>query len=106
LESVGLLATSSTWQPALLRTDERKTLLEDGWTICQRFPEASRGQCVIAALDNLMNSGSVDIQQARAFCGIVGENYRTACLDRIGGDLRYLATQAEQDSYRQGKTLH
>ena len=60
----------------------------------------------IAALDNLMNSGSVDIQQARAFCGIVGENYRTACLDRIGGDLRYLATQTEQDSYRQGEPLH
>ena len=105
-ESVGLLATSSTWQPFLLRTDERKTLLEDGWTICQRFPEASRGQCVIAALDNLMNSGSVDIQQARAFCGIVGKNYRTVCLDRIGGDLRYLATQTEQDSYRQGEPLH
>jgi hypothetical protein len=96
LQTIGLLATSAAWQPLLLRTDERKTFLEDAWTVCQRFPEASRGQCVVAALDNLMNSDTVDIPQARAFCDIVGENYRTMCLDRIHGDLRYLANQQIQ----------
>jgi hypothetical protein len=98
LQTIGLLATSAPWQPVLLRRDERKAFLEDAWTICQRFPETSVGQCVIGALDNVMNSDTVDIQQARAFCDIVGENYRTLCLDRIDGDLRYLASHTNPDS--------
>jgi hypothetical protein len=36
----------------------------------------------------------------------VGENYRAACLERIGGNLRYLATQTKRDSDRQGTLLH
>ena len=106
LQAVGFLATSTAWQPVLLRSVERKTFLEDAWTICQRFPETSIGRCVVAALDNLMNAGTVDIEQAQAFCGIVGESYRAACLERIGGDLRYLATQTKRDSDRQGTLLH
>jgi hypothetical protein len=105
LQAIGLLTTSAAWQPVLLRKDERKTFLEDAWTICQRFPEDSVGQCVVGALDNLMNSGTVDIQQARAFCNIVGENYRTVCSDRIGGDLRYLAIQTRPDSDRRVKLV-
>ena len=100
LQAIGLLASAAPWQPLLLQRDERKGFLEDAWTICQRFPEASVGHCVVAALDNLMNSDTVDIQQARAFCDIVGENYRTACRDRIGRDLRYLASQTKPDSDR------
>jgi len=106
LQAIGLLATSAAWQPFLLRKDERKTFLDDAWTICQRFPETSVGQCVVAALDNLLNSDTVNLQQARAFCDTVGENYRTACLDRIGGDLRYLASQTEPNSDRQAKLVH
>ena len=100
LQSIGLLATNAAWQPLLLRKRKRKTFLEDAWTICQRFPETSVGHCVVAALDDLMNSDTVDIQQARAFCDIVGEDYRPVCLDRIDGDLRYLTTQTKPDSDR------
>jgi len=103
LQTIGLLATSAAWQRYLLRTGERKTFLEDGWTICQRFPEAGVRQCVVAAVDNLMNSDTVE--QARAFCDIVGEDYRTVCLDRVGGNLRYLATQTNPDSDRPAKVL-
>jgi hypothetical protein len=105
LQAIGLLATSASWQPTLLRTDERKTFLEDAWTICHKFPETSRDQCVVGALDNLMNSGSVEIQQARAFCQVVDENYRTVCSDRIGGDLRYLATQTKPETDRGAKLV-
>jgi hypothetical protein len=105
LQTIGFLATSAAWQPLLLRNGERKSFLEDAWTVCQRFPETSVGHCVIAALDNLMNTGTVDIQQAQAFCGTVGQNYRTVCLDRIGGNLRYLATQTQSDPDSQGTLL-
>ena len=104
-QAIGLLAASAPWQPLLLQRDERKTFLQDAWTICQKFPETSVGQCVVAALDNLMNSDTVDIQQARAFCDIVSEKYRTVCLDRIDGDLRYLANQTTPDQDRRAKSL-
>lgn len=95
LESVGLLTTNPAWQGRLLPAGRGKpALLEDAWTLCKQFPDANVGDCVVAALDNLLNSGVADAKAGQAFCEIVDGAYRTRCSQRMRDDLRYLIPQS------------
>ena len=99
LESLGLLTTNPAWQAKLLpppgigQTD----LLGSAWTLCKKFPDAKVRDCVMAALDNLLNSGLADAKEGQALCDTVDEAYRSRCLQRIQDDLRYL-TPADKKS--------
>jgi hypothetical protein len=91
LGSLGLLTTNKSWQRRLMRSQAQQgSLLDNAWTLCQQFPEGHVSDCVIAALDNLLNTNTVDPGPAHAFCDLVASEYRTACTDRIAADLRYL----------------
>jgi len=103
LDTIGLLATNSAWQNRLMRKQSRKgSFLENAWTLCQEFPEGHVGDCVTAALDNLLNTNTVDPKEAQAFCDVVGEEYRSACAGRIGLDLRYLTPPEEKSAAKAG----
>ena len=95
LESLGLLTTNPAWQGRLLPAGRGKpALLEDAWALCKQFPDANVGDCVVAALDNLLNSGLSDAKGGQAFCDIVNEAYRSRCSQRIHDDLRYLVPES------------
>jgi hypothetical protein len=96
LETIGLLTTNSEWQPQLLQKAGSKTFLENAWTICTRFPRGYTDYCMVAALDNLMNSNTVDIGRAREFCHIVSKAYRAECRSRLDGNLQYLIPRAKR----------
>ncbi len=95
LETIGILTTNSEWQP-LLRKADSKTFLENAWAICTRFPTGYVDYCMVAALDNLMNSNTVDIHQAREFCQIVSKPYRAECRARLDVNLWYLTPPAKR----------
>ena len=89
MESVGLLTSSQAWQARLAGpTKLEGAFLQNAWRLCQKFPAGHVDQCVLGAADNLMNTATAD--QAKAFCGLVDEPYRSACATRIAGDLEYL----------------
>lgn len=95
LESLGLLTTNPAWQDRLLPAAPAKAgLLENGWTLCRKFPDSNVGDCVVAGLDNLLNSGLADAKDGQAFCDTVDESYRARCSERIHDDLRYLTPQS------------
>jgi len=99
LETVGLLTTSTSWQPRLLpKAKPNEGFLDHAWGLCQQFPNSGVGDCVVGALDNLLNSGTADLQQAQDFCQLVGDPYRDRCLKRRDGDLLYLTPQAKAEA--------
>jgi hypothetical protein len=101
LEAIGILTTNSEWQPLLLGKADPQNFLENAWTICTRFPRGYVDYCVVAALDNLMNSNAVDIGQANEFCHIVNKAYRAECRARMDANLWYLMPQAKRKRPRQ-----
>ena len=100
LETIGILTTNSEWQPQLLKKSGSKGFLENAWDICTRFPRGYVDYCMVAALDNLMNSNTLDIDQAREFCHIVSKGYRAECRARIVANLWYLTPQAKRKRQR------
>jgi hypothetical protein len=101
LETVGLLTTSTSWQPLLVpKPEHNEGFLDHAWALCQKFPESGVGDCVVGALDNLLNSGTADLKQAQDFCSLVGDGYREKCLRRRNGDLLYLTPKVKAESAR------
>ena len=96
LEGLGLLTTNRSWQASLLPGGTPTEYLEAAWSLCKRFPEGKVSDCVVAGLDNLLNSGLADEKQGQAFCETVDETYRQRCTQRIHEDLRYLTPQIKK----------
>lgn len=92
MQAIGLLTTSKAWQARLMGQDRLSgPFFKNAWTLCQRFPEGHVDECVLAGLDNLMNTATVD--DAKAFCDAVDEKERQLCTQRISDDLRYLTAK-------------
>jgi len=99
LEGLGLLTTNPAWQSRLLPEGQAQAaFLQDAWRLCKEFPEAKVGDCVVAGLDNLLNSGLADEKQGQQFCDTVDEGYRARCSQRIQEDLRYLTPQKKPEA--------
>ena len=96
LEAIGILTTNSEWQPLLLKKADSKAFLENAWTICTRFPHGYVDYCMVAALDNLMNSNTINLSQAKEFCHLVSKGYRAECRARIDVNLWYLVPPAKR----------
>ncbi len=101
LETLGFLTTNPGWQISLMMRSGTDTgsFLKNGWTLCQKFPKDHIRTCVMAGLDNLMNSNAINIAEAQEFCSLTGE-FQTECSKRMGSNLLYLRADvktAEQD---------
>ena len=105
LQSIGLMVTNPVWQRTLFRPSlwQRVQLAVFGtafgasfetvsWKLCRAFPSGHRDQCVVGAVDNIMNFDGFEISRAKVFCGEVDEGFRTLCHTRIGRGLRTQAT--------------
>ena len=67
MESLGLMVTNPVWQ-ATLSTGPRHAFGQTAWSLCTRFPETARDDCVVAGIDNLGNFDRLDVGRSRDFC--------------------------------------
>ncbi len=92
LQSIGLMATNPGSQTNLLKNPRGGTFETIAWEICLKFPAQHRDQCVLGAVDNILNFDELDVSRARAFCATVGSAYAAPCHERVGWNLRNQAT--------------
>jgi len=92
LQSIGLAVTNPTWQISL--TPKGDNLVVNAWHICQEFPEEHVDQCIIGAIDNLMNFDQFNTARSRAFCDTISPSMRGVCYRQIGINVRRQATQS------------
>jgi hypothetical protein len=72
----------------------QQELLQTAWQLCQQFPENHQDQCVIAAVDNLLNFDQLNTSRANAFCSVVSAAYQDGCATRMGSSIRSQVTSA------------
>lgn len=84
LQSVALNATNPGWQAVLLPNTLTDNFIANAVTICQQFPSAHIGDCVIAAVNNLGNFYRTDTTYMVEFCSTVDVQYRNSCFRQIG----------------------
>ncbi|MGH7773181.1 MAG: hypothetical protein ACREQA_13220 [Candidatus Binatia bacterium] len=92
LQSIGLMVTNPAWQPSLSKSSGKKKFEEVAWNLCIKFPKDHQGQCVIGAVDNILNFGELVVLRARNFCNTVNPAYKNLCYRRIGISLRTQTT--------------
>lgn len=96
LQSIGLMVTNPAWQPSLARSSEGKPPEVIAWDLCLKFPEDHRRQCVIGAIDNILNFDEFEVSRARTFCNTVEAEYRSVCYHQVGVALKNQATDPER----------
>lgn len=96
MQSIGLMVTNPVWQTALA-----KSSVEDppaggsesiAWKLCREFPSGYVEQCMLGAVDNILNFDELVVVRASSFCGLVDGRFQNSCYERIGLDLRAQAT--------------
>jgi hypothetical protein len=95
LQSIGLMVTNPAWQPYLAKSNDGKTPEGIAWDLCLRFPKEHRVQCVIGAIDNILNFDEFEVSRARTFCNTVDAAYRGICYHQIGMGLMNQATNRD-----------
>ncbi|MDP2676491.1 MAG: hypothetical protein Q8O83_02290 [bacterium] len=96
LQSLGLMTTNPSWQGPVIATAKIDTSLSFGqkaWEICKLFPKDFRGECVVAAVDNIANFDVGKTDRLAAFCGSVSDSFRRLCYERIGINMKSNATE-------------
>ncbi len=88
------MVTNPVWQPQLLKSPVPKNLGEGAWEICLKFPKNHSDQCVMGAIDNLMNFIELTSEAADAFFNIVDSNHQNLCYQKIGVNLRSQTTDS------------
>ena len=95
LQSIGLMVSNPTWQPHLAKNNGGKSPEGIAWDLCLRFPKEYQAQCVIGAIDNILNFDEFEVSRARTFCNTVDAAYRGICYHQIGIGLRHQATNPD-----------
>ena len=109
IQSLGLMVSNPAWQLTLAGPESRSRNLEVTVELCGRFPADYRLDCVIGAVDNILNFDGVVLDRALRYCGIVEDAHREPCYVRIGVALQSQVTdpasrsalcQAVEEPYR------
>lgn len=87
MQSIGLMVTNPTWQSSLSSRYGEASAETIAWELCTEFPESHQEQCVIAAVDNILNFDGLDITRAKNFCSMIASKYENSCYSTIGGNL-------------------
>lgn len=87
LQSIGLMVTNPVWQINFIEDLETIAFEDASWQICLMFPGGYLDECVLGAIDNVLNFDALDLTRAKAFCNTVFEEYRLLCYQRMGFNL-------------------
>lgn len=97
IQAIGLLTTNPGWQPLLMKNIPLDPRLDPGLQICNTFSPATRADCFVGALDNIMNYDDLDLQRrAIPFCESAVNWSPAACYRQIGINIM----RQEADSLR------
>ena len=88
MQSLGLMVSNPSWQYSLTTNTEGIALEAIAWKLCLQFPEKYRDQCVIGAVDNLLNFHELDLSSPKTFCNKISSVYTLICYNQIGSSLR------------------
>lgn len=86
IQSLGLMASNPSWQGAIIPNKPNISSEEIAWKICQKFPHQYLDQCVIGAIDNIMNFNEMDVVRGNVFCALTSQ-FEDICYYRIGLNL-------------------
>jgi len=86
MQSLGLMVSNPTWHTTL--EPAGNTFVEKTSTLCAQFPDEHREQCIIGAVDNILNFDELNVARANAFCSAANASYRERCAYQIGVALR------------------
>jgi plastocyanin len=109
IQSLGLMVSNPAWQLTLVGPESRGRNLEVTVELCGRFPADYRLDCVIGAVDNILNFDGVVLDRALRYCEVVGDPHREQCYVRIGVAIQSQVTdlasrsqlcQAVEEPYR------
>ena len=96
MQSLGLMTTNPSWQSALgAAGDSLETRAHD---LCRRFPHGHGEDCIIAAVDNILNFDGLMTERALTFCAITDADLAGTCYRTIGTNLSRQAATPEQKS--------
>jgi len=87
LQSIGLMATNPVWQVNFVEDLETVSFEDASWGICLKFPGGYVDQCVLGAIDNILNFDALNLTRAETFCDTVSEEFRLLCYERMGLNL-------------------
>ncbi|MEK7630983.1 MAG: hypothetical protein AAB417_03065 [Patescibacteria group bacterium] len=97
-QSIGLMVTNPSWQPALLSNAGAKSFEDASWAICKMFPIQLRRECMIGAVDNIVNFDELKGARAGAFCKRAPADLADDCWRVFGRNLTQQTT--DQDIIR------
>ena len=84
IQSLGLMVSNQAWQLTLVGASSQGRNIETTFELCGQFPADYRRDCLIGAIDNIMNFEGVVLDRGLRFCHAVDEPDRAACYGRIG----------------------
>lgn len=90
LQSIGLITTNPLWQKDIKGVDTHlryKKNAQIAWELCQEMPHQARTDCVIGAVDNILNFDGIDITRVSFFCDLVSTVYQQSCFAAMGKSL-------------------
>ncbi|MEK7649462.1 MAG: hypothetical protein AAB367_00660 [Patescibacteria group bacterium] len=86
-QSIGLMVTNPSWQSALLANAGAKNFEDASWAICNKFPRELRLDCMIGAVDNLVNFDELKGTRVGAFCRRAPIELASDCWRVFGSNL-------------------
>lgn len=86
-QSIGLMVTNPSWQPSLLLNAGAKSFEDASWAICNMFPKELRLECMIGAVDNLVNFDELKGTRVGAFCRRAPTDLAENCWRIFGSNL-------------------
>jgi len=86
-QSIGLMVTNPSWQASLLPNTGAKSFEDASWAICNMFPRELRLDCMIGAVDNLVNFDELKGTRVAAFCKRAPADLADNCWRVFGSNL-------------------
>ena len=84
VQSLGLMVSNPAWQATLVGPTSHGRNIEVTLELCGQFPDEYRRECLIGAVDNIMNFDGVALDRALRFCRATDGPDREPCYRRIG----------------------
>ena len=83
IQSLGLMVSNSAWQLPLVGSRSRDHNVEVTLELCGQFPADYLRECIIGAVDNVMNFDGVVLDRALRLCRAADEPHQSTCFYRI-----------------------
>ena len=84
IQSLGLMVSNSAWQLPLVGPRSRDHNVEVTLELCGQFPAEYLRECIIGAVDNIMNFDGVVLDRALRLCRAADELHQRVCYYRVG----------------------